>query len=112
MSEEKDIFSAMPILSETFTKEDYQALRTYITRPEFQDALKTLPFDDCIIAALSLSMVGNKQVPFDVLAELLGIDEGEVEDIAKKGLFALKEKFDNSVDMVVKAPVKEIGGIV
>ncbi len=111
-SVEQDIFSAMPVSTEEFTKEDYQALRNYITRPEYQEALKMLPFEDCIIAALSLSLVGNKTVPFSVLAELLGISEGEVEEVAKKGLFAMKEKFDASVDVAAKEHVKEIGGIV
>ena len=108
---EGDTFSAMPVLSEGFTKEDYEALRAYIARPEYQDAVKTLPLEDCVVAALSLTMVGNKKVSFGVLAELLGMDEKEVEQIAKRGLFALKEKFDNSVDKAAEPYVKELGGM-
>ncbi len=106
-----DLFSAMPTLSNEFTKEDFQALRAYLMRPEYQDAVKTLPFEDCIIAALSLSMIGKKQVPFSVLSDLLGIEEKEVAEIAKRGLFALKAKFDTQVDVAAKASVKTIGGI-
>lgn len=109
--QEQDIFSTMPTTSEDFTKQDYQALRDYITRPEYQDALKMLPFEDCIIAALSLSMVGNKPVPFSALASLLGVEEKEIEEIAKKGLFAMKETFDAKVDEQAKPAVKELGGI-
>ncbi len=108
---EGDTFSAMPALSEEFTKEDYEALRAYITRPEYQDAVKTLPLEDCVIATLSLTMIGNKKVSLTVLAEILGMDVKEVEQIAKKGLFALKEKFDNSVDKAAEPYVKELGGI-
>ena len=108
---EGDTFSAMPVLSEGFTKEDYEALRAYIARPEYQDAVKTLPLEDCVVAALSLTMVGNKKVSFGVLAELLGMDEKEVEQIAKRGLFDLNEKFDNSVDKAAEPYVKELGGM-
>lgn len=111
VDEQDDIFVSMPTLSTEFTKEDYEALRAYISRPEYQDAIKTLPLEECIIAALSLTMIGNKPVSFATLAELFGVKEKEVEEIAKKGLFALKEKFDTHVDMVARAQVKEIGGI-
>lgn len=109
---EGDVFSAMPTsLSEEFTKEDYAALRAYITRPEYQDAVKTLPLEECVVATLSLTMIGKKQVSFSVLASILGIEKKEVEEIAKRGLFALKEKFDSSVDKVAEPYVKELGGI-
>ncbi len=110
-TEPDDIFKSMPILSEEFTKEDYQMLRNYISRPEYQDALKVLPFEECIIGALSLSIIGKKPISFSVLADLLGMESEEVEEIAKRGLFAMKEKFDNTVDTVAKEHVKTIGGI-
>lgn len=109
---EGDIFSEVPTaLSEEFTKEDYEALRSYISRPEYQDAIKSLSLEDCVIASLSLTVIGKKPVPFSALADLLGLEEKEIEAIAKKGLFALKEKFDNSVDKVAEPYVKELGGI-
>ena len=47
--------------------------------------------------------------------EVYRLDENgnryKTEEIAKRGLFAMKEKFDNTVDAVAKEHVKTIGGI-
>lgn len=110
-TEEKDLFASLPTLQETFTKKDYEALREYLKRPEFLEQVHNLPLQDCVIAAISLSLLGNKTVSPAVLGELLGIDEEEVKQSMKRGLFTIKERFDQKVDEVSSEYVKKIGGL-
>ncbi len=110
-TEEKDLFASLPILQETFTKKDYEALREYLQRPEFLEQVHNLPLQDCVIAAISLSLLGNKTVSPAVLGELLGLEEEEVKQSMKKGLFTIKEQFDQKVDEASSEYVKKIGGL-
>ena len=94
-----DFFGSVPIVeTDEFTKEDYLAVREYISRTEFQEAIKSLDLEDAVLATLVLVKVNGKTVPFDVVSKLYDIDEVELREVIKKGLFKIKEKFDQAVD--------------
>lgn len=105
-----DLFCAMPSFHSDFTKEDYEAMRSYLMRDEFQDAIKSLPLEECVVAALSLSLVGEKPVSLSTISQLLGISSEDAVTMTKKGLFAMKETFDTKVEEEGNFHVKRIGG--
>ncbi len=106
-----DFFASVPLLQEEFTQKDYEDLKAYLQREEFQDEVRTLPLQDCVIAALSLSMVGNKPVTPSILASLLGMEEEEIKESIKRGLFAMKKRFDEEVDQASLEHIKKLGGL-
>ena len=98
-------------VEDSFSKKDYEMLRDYLRRPEFQAALLELPLEESVITALTLSLIGTKRVSIATLAELLGIEKDQVMEDAKKGLFQIKKCFDFEIDNQGERFVKKIGGM-
>ena len=107
----EDIFSTLPILPEEWTKEDYERMKTYLQRKEYQEEVSTLPLDACVVTSLALSMVGKREVSFNELKTLLGWTSEEVATALKQGIFQIKERFDKEVEEEEKGQVKKLGGL-
>ena len=107
-------FKGLPVdikPSSKFTKEDYQQLRNYLCQAGYEDTLKDLPLEECVVASLSLSMVGNKTISLTELADLLQMDIEEVRTVLKKGLHQIKQTLDTEVDKEETEHVKKLGGM-
>ncbi len=106
-----NFLASVPIPQEQFTKQDYEVLRTYLQREEFQQALQTLSLEEAVITALSLSLVGNKKMLPSEIAPLLGMTEEEVRQACQRGLFKLKETFDQAIEEAKDSYEKKLGGM-
>ena len=56
-------------------------------------------------------MVGKKPVTPSILASLLGVEEEEIKESIKRGLFAMKKRFDEEVDQASLEHIKKLGGL-
>lgn len=94
-----DFFGSVPIIkSNEFTKDDYCAIRDYLNRSEFKDALSSLDLEDAVLSTLILIKINGKTIPFDIVTKLYDLNEEELKEIIKQGLIKIKEKFDKAVD--------------
>ena len=104
----EDFFGSVPV-SQDFSKNDYLAFRDYINRPEFKESLRTLDFEDSVLTALALLKINGRTMPFKMIAELYGLEESELQAIIKRGLFKMKDLFDQKVDETGYEYIKKFG---
>lgn len=91
----------LDIISEEFTKANYNSMLELLKSPSFTNMLSVLSPKEAVIISLRLGYIDNKCFSPSAISKFLSIEEDEVNDITKKVLSVYKSNFNAFVDGLI-----------
>ncbi|MCM1370550.1 MAG: sigma-70 family RNA polymerase sigma factor [Clostridium sp.] len=89
-------------------KEDYIKMLELIKSTSFKEMLNILTPKEALIICLKLGYIDDKYFSTESIANFLGIDESEVNEITKKVLLLYKEKINKFIDDAIVVMQKKL----